>query len=74
VPEDAPERAADDRVTAADHDVPDETVIDKTLPEGTDDKERPERAADDRATAADHDVPDETVIDKTLPKQGRNKE
>ena len=71
---DAPERAADDRATASNHDVPEEAVIETTLPEPARDKERPERAADDRAAAADHDVPDETVINKTLPEQTRDKE
>ena len=42
LPEDTPESAADDRATAVDHDVPDETVIDKTLPEPPRDKQRPE--------------------------------
>jgi hypothetical protein len=40
--EHTPESDANDRATEADHDVPDEEVIEKTLPEPPGDKPRPQ--------------------------------
>jgi hypothetical protein len=51
VPDDKPERAADDRATAADHDVPNEAVIDKTLPEQPNDNSDTSNQRADRRPA-----------------------
>jgi hypothetical protein len=51
VPDDTPERAADDRATVAHHDVPNEQVIDKTLPVQPSDKSDTNDQGGDRRPA-----------------------